>query len=62
MCSAWMQTRRALALINKAVDGRPLDDDEAAVFSRYTGRPYVHRPDGYLQLVILVGRQRSAGT
>lgn len=51
-------SRRAVLTIHKALDGRPLDEGETAVFCRYTGRAtYTPPAGGYRQALVLVGRQ-----
>jgi hypothetical protein len=50
-------TRTGILTFFSALDGLPLDADQRALFEQYTGRPYVHRPQGYMQGVLQVGRQ-----
>lgn len=46
----WMVAARALY-------GEPLADDERAIFTEHTGRPYDPPPGGYAEAVFIVGRQ-----
>jgi hypothetical protein len=50
-------TRAGILAFFGALDGTPLDADAAALFETFTQRPYVHRPGGYPQGVLQVGRQ-----
>lgn len=50
-------TRAGVLMFFDALDGVPLDAHGAALFERFTGRPYIHRPQGYPQGVLQVGRQ-----
>ncbi|MBA3891170.1 MAG: hypothetical protein H0X64_11645 [Gemmatimonadaceae bacterium] len=50
-------TRTGMLAFFDALDGVPLDAADASLCEACTGRPYVHRPDGYRQAVLQVGRQ-----
>lgn len=50
-------TRTAVLSFLMAVNGEPLDADGAALFTKHTQRPYVHRPDGFRQGVLQAARQ-----
>lgn len=51
-------SRHAAMLIHRALDGRPLDEADTAMFCQFTGRPSYTPPEGgYRQGLVLVGRQ-----
>jgi hypothetical protein len=52
-----ISTRQGILSFFDSLDGIPLDPDSGALFETYTGRSYVHRPHGYAQGVLQVGRQ-----
>ena len=54
--SARRTVRQAQLVIQKALDGEPLHDEELAIFQRYTDCE-TPRPGGYSYGLILVGRQ-----